>query len=817
MKLNFNRMFLAIIFAVMPVFILANSIFIEVDILDLSLMIVLISGLIIMSTIKDKRLWIGLLIVSVMLLIFLIDFEMIEVGASNFVKRYRLFTKAYDSGNNLVIPVKEIEGMKYLVRCYLIIMIPCLYVVYNNKFWKMVYINVTVPFFVLCFAIGKVPGMMEIVIMAVMYTDVAVHHKGSDKRIHLNPKINEIMAKIVPICIALLVILIVLLNNKLHPYQRDKKLDGMKENINAYISGEKDFSFAELFGFDNGIAYGGISDGTLGDADELRFKGTEVLEIKMDYFENFKLRQNVYIKGYVGYDYNGNSWKKDENVEDEIEAIAEKYDVSTDVLENITYYSLEQLNMYNAEYSLDLGNVEQSIRMNIKNLNNDDKRYYYPYCSRVTEGEMGFRFMMSNEGHIYDSIGYLNNHRIDYDMFEPYRGEDVLSDMKDVEYLQGIMEEYSQLVYDEFMDVPESFKKTDAALQIEQFHSGEYSYDDSIRSNGDYYNDCITFVKDYLENRCTYTLKPGKLEKGKDFVQVFIDEKREGYCSHFASAAVLMFRSLGIPARYVEGFSVLTSDFSLDSSNDLLGKAKDNDAHAWVEIYCDDIGWIIVDPTPAGYRNVIDGKEKSTTKKPEQTTKQDTTTQPQTTTKKPEETTKQDMTTIPSQTSGSVNGTDGGSNGTANHKNIMPIVIMIMVISALGGLIVFIQCRAVNKQKKAFELINSKKYNKITKLIISELSYFMKCNGMEFDHFDSTKDLAKKIQLLCEVVDEDNTDEHTAKVIYKMKYSNEDTTEKDIKCVIDKMKAIVPYQYKKANIIRKIIIYYFKCLYLFDK
>ena len=54
---------------------------------------------------------------------------------------------------------------------------------------------------------------------------------------------------------------------------------------------------------------------------------------------------------------------KSQDVEDEIEAIAEKYDVSTDVLENITYYSLEQLNMYNAEYSLDLGNVEQSITL----------------------------------------------------------------------------------------------------------------------------------------------------------------------------------------------------------------------------------------------------------------------------------------------------------------------------------------------------------------------------------------------------------------------------------------------------------------------
>ena len=54
----------------------------------------------------------------------------------------------------------------------------------------------------------------------------------------------------------------------------------------------------------------------------------------------------------------------------------------------------------------------------------------------------------------------------------------------------------------------------------------------------------------YFEENIPYTLRPGATPRGEDFVNYFLTKGRKGYCSYFASAATLIFRYNGIPARY---------------------------------------------------------------------------------------------------------------------------------------------------------------------------------------------------------------------------------------------------------------------------
>lgn len=61
-------------------------------------------------------------------------------------------------------------------------------------------------------------------------------------------------------------------------------------------------------------------------------------------------------------------------------------------------------------------------------------------------------------------------------------------------------------------------------------------------------------------------MTPGSTPVRKDFVSYFLQEQKEGYCAHFASAATLLLRSYGIPARYVEGYAVSVSDVSEGST-----------------------------------------------------------------------------------------------------------------------------------------------------------------------------------------------------------------------------------------------------------
>lgn len=130
--------------------------------------------------------------------------------------------------------------------------------------------------------------------------------------------------------------------------------------------------------------------------------------------------------------------------------------------------------------------------------------------------------------------------------------------------------------------------------------------------------DVIASLQKYFDDNYPYTIRPGKTPKKKDFVNYFLTENKKGYCSYFASAAVLIFRYMGIPARYVEGYAI---DYEQILSGELvegadyadyydgyseLGKTAyvqvdvtDADAHAWVEVYDPVIGWYPVEVTPS--------------------------------------------------------------------------------------------------------------------------------------------------------------------------------------------------------------------------
>ena len=82
---------------------------------------------------------------------------------------------------------------------------------------------------------------------------------------------------------------------------------------------------------------------------------------------------------------------------------------------------------------------------------------------------------------------------------------------------------------------------------------------------------------------------------GRDWVDYFLFDLREGYCDYFASAMAVMLREIGVPARVVSGYT--TGDF--DSSTGRYA-VRDSHAHSWVEAYFPHYGWIPFEPS--GYR-----------------------------------------------------------------------------------------------------------------------------------------------------------------------------------------------------------------------
>lgn len=97
-------------------------------------------------------------------------------------------------------------------------------------------------------------------------------------------------------------------------------------------------------------------------------------------------------------------------------------------------------------------------------------------------------------------------------------------------------------------------------------------------------------IENYLAENYNYTLNGGYPAQGEDFVSWFLLEGKEGYCSYFASSMAVLCRIAGLPARYVEGYSVPASS---GGATIVTGE----NAHAWVEVYFNGLGWIAFDPT----------------------------------------------------------------------------------------------------------------------------------------------------------------------------------------------------------------------------
>ena len=102
----------------------------------------------------------------------------------------------------------------------------------------------------------------------------------------------------------------------------------------------------------------------------------------------------------------------------------------------------------------------------------------------------------------------------------------------------------------------------------------------------------ILDVQEYITSRCEYKMKFPAIPSGADPIIYFLTESRQGICNHFASAAVALYRALGIPARYTTGFLASVTDTV--NGNDYTFKQ----AHAWVEVLVEGIGWIPVEVTP---------------------------------------------------------------------------------------------------------------------------------------------------------------------------------------------------------------------------
>ena len=142
---------------------------------------------------------------------------------------------------------------------------------------------------------------------------------------------------------------------------------------------------------------------------------------------------------------------------------------------------------------------------------------------------------------------------------------------------------YKTFVYEKYLQIPDSTKTClESIIKAQGFNKDAA---DIINAVAKYVQGCAKYNLDFDE----------RLNAENDVVAAFLsgDYPSGGICQHFAASGTMLFRALGIPARYTTGFVA-----SVKQSATTIVTNKE--AHAWVEVYLDGKGWIPVEVTGGG-------------------------------------------------------------------------------------------------------------------------------------------------------------------------------------------------------------------------
>ena len=143
--------------------------------------------------------------------------------------------------------------------------------------------------------------------------------------------------------------------------------------------------------------------------------------------------------------------------------------------------------------------------------------------------------------------------------------------------------EYRKFVYANYLNIDvETYEYMNKLIEINDFSAEDPNILDKVAR--------------FISTSAKYDLAYDRsLDRENNVAIAFLEDYKTGICQHYATAATLLFRTLGIPARYTIGFST-------DTVAGEWVNVKSKEAHAWVEVYLDRIGWVYVEVTGGMYR-----------------------------------------------------------------------------------------------------------------------------------------------------------------------------------------------------------------------
>ncbi|MFD2706902.1 transglutaminase TgpA family protein [Salibacterium lacus] len=175
-----------------------------------------------------------------------------------------------------------------------------------------------------------------------------------------------------------------------------------------------------------------------------------------------------------------------------------------------------------------------------------------------------------------------------------------------VEQMQSASTNDPQYIEDYYLGLPDDLPSS-IQEQTEEMTSGENNRYDKVRA-----------VERYL-NSPEFTYDTSNIavpEQGQDYVEQFLFDTQRGYCDNFSTSMAVMLRTVGIPTRWVKGFT--KGSESQAGENSTVYEVTSANAHSWVEVYFPGTGWVPFEPT-RGFASEFDYSRQQNTEENNET------------------------------------------------------------------------------------------------------------------------------------------------------------------------------------------------------
>lgn len=697
----------------------------------------------------------------------------------------------------------------------------------QRKFCNIAFVVLILPI-IASFAIGIVPAELYLLLTLLELIFLAKFH-GVDHRREGRRDFNDRVGMKVAIALCgISLLLFFVMKQFVTPEQYDAigEVKTAKAKIQAFLL---DFSMSDVTGsfgnlnfMNKKTAPGGLSGGRLGRVDQVSYTDTEHLRITAPLPSAY---EGIYLKGFVGSIYTGDSWdKSNADIKNKYRALQKKIPLGEFPPVNQVSMLLNQME--------DLDNTKTESK--------DDRNAAYQFY----KGKIKVEYGAANKSYLY--VPYFTKYetleQIKYEQ-DLYAVPSVRRDCYELEYyydiaignespgildkdLPGKLEDFStyekqyrEYVYEVYTQLPDI-----GIERLKQDFSPE-NIDADVKS----IPEKIAYIKNYLNRNTQYSLSPGKLPKNKDFVEYFVYENQVGYCAHYASAATLMLRIMGVPARYVEGYAIgreeiEESDYLEDQmvtgySNtvdysygvrQLELSVRDYNAHAWVEVYIDGCGWMPVEVTPGASQENTEAVVKDMTQIGDDLNRyeeQEVPVAPVTPTPAPETPTSMptaapetqedvdaDNTTKPTVSPEQENAWMKKGDRKRSSLHFLIFVLMGVMGAGVIGVVLPIyqkkkQIRRSNRNQKVLLL-----YKEIEKVISSGYGFLKRKERLE-DHLDEVKKGVPDLQ--------EEEFEACMEIIQKARFGKTPISSKELRKVMSFYEALFERTYQNASIGKK--------------